>query len=151
MSAKLLGVIAICCFGFTLPALAQLDSARLRAKYGSPLNRETFHMPAGFDLIVDYGSSHQACKLEVPALMPTQENPSNTSFMTQRMHDFLEELVPPPMRGKLSRHVSFLGSISVAGVDYEHVLVNEYRHGNERIWDDTITLMFKNSDCHGPN
>ena len=45
---------AICCLGFALPAVAQLDSYALHAKYGSPLNRETFHLPAGFDLVVDY-------------------------------------------------------------------------------------------------
>lgn len=35
-------VIAIGFLALALPAIAQLDSAALRAKYGSPLNRETF-------------------------------------------------------------------------------------------------------------
>lgn len=65
--------VLVVCFSSALPALAQLDSAGLRAKFGMPLNRETFHMPAGFDLLVDYGANGQACTLQVPALMPTTE------------------------------------------------------------------------------
>src|SRR5256885_12283886 len=60
-------------------------------KYGTPLNRENFHMPAGFDLVVDYGASNQVCKLHVPALMPTTEQVSNAAVMKQRMYDFLGE------------------------------------------------------------
>jgi hypothetical protein len=32
--------LAVGCLLFALPALAQLDSAALRAKFGAPLNRE---------------------------------------------------------------------------------------------------------------
>jgi hypothetical protein len=68
MVSKLhLAQLLACCFSFILPATAQLDSAAMRMKYGTPLNRETFHMPAGFDLVVDYGASNQVCKLYVPA------------------------------------------------------------------------------------
>ncbi len=64
------------CLLLALPALAQLDSASLRAKFGVPLNRETFHMPQRFNLTVDYGAANQVCKLEVPAEMPPQPNAS---------------------------------------------------------------------------
>ncbi len=47
-------------------AFAQLDSSALRAKLGQPVNRETFHMPAGFDLIVDYGMTGQVCRIGGP-------------------------------------------------------------------------------------
>ena len=67
--------LLICVLIWALPAVAQLDSPALRAKFGAPLNRETFHLPAGFDLVVDYGPDLQVCKLEVPSLMPTDENP----------------------------------------------------------------------------
>ena len=74
MSSKLRpGLLALCCLAVVLPAPAQLDSSALRAKFGAPLNRETFHMPAGFDLTVDYGAGGQVCRMEVPALMPTSE------------------------------------------------------------------------------
>jgi hypothetical protein len=48
-----IGGLAVCCLLLALPALAQLDSYTLRAKFGAPLNRETFHLPEGFDLTVD--------------------------------------------------------------------------------------------------
>jgi|ERR1700693_4096168 len=89
MSSKLLsGIFAICCLGFALPAVAQLDSSALRSKYGPPLNRETFHMPEGFDLVVDYDAANQACKMEVPALMPTNAQVPNIDEMKRRMYDF---------------------------------------------------------------
>ena len=97
-------------FLFPVSAVAQLDSAALHAKLGTPLNRETFHMPAGFDLVVDYGANSQVCKLQVPALMPTTESVDNATVMKQRMYHFLAELVPDSMRGKeLNRAMILFG------------------------------------------
>ena len=86
--------LLVLCLSFALSAAAQVDSAALHAKSGSPLNRETFHMPAGFDSVVDYGANNQVCKLQVPALMPTTESVANATVTKQRMYDFLSELVP---------------------------------------------------------
>jgi hypothetical protein len=148
MSSKLrAAALAICCLGFILPAAAQLDSSALRAKYGSPLNRETFRMPAGFDLIVDYGAGNQVCKLQVPALMPTNEKVQRASEMKQRMYDFLGELVPDTMRGKeLRRMMSQMGVMSISWVEYEHVTISELQGTSN----DTITVTFKNADCPSP-
>lgn len=86
---------------FSSLAFAQLDSLALRAKLGAPLHRETFRAPPGFDMIVDYTAGGRVCKLEVPALMPAEENAkvSNTEVMRQKMYDFLAEIVPVSMRG----------------------------------------------------
>ena len=101
--------LLVLCFSFTLSAVAQLDSAALHAKFGMPLNRETFHMSAGFDLVVDYGANSQVCKLQVPALMPSTERVANGTVMKQRMYHFLSELVPDSIRGKeLTRGTIFL-------------------------------------------
>ena len=43
---------------------SKLDTSALRAKYGTPLNREAFHIQGGFDLIVYHGADNQVCKLE---------------------------------------------------------------------------------------
>lgn len=141
-------VFAICCSGFTLPAVAQLDSSALRAKYGPPSNRETFHMPAGFDLIVDYGTANQVCKLEVPALMPSHEKVSNADEMKRRMYDFLADLVPAAMRGKeLGQGIIMLGAISLLSIDYEHVMIGEAQHADQPFArDNTITVTFKNCE-----
>jgi hypothetical protein len=150
MSSKLCsGVLAIFCLGFTLPALAQLDSSALRAKYGSPLNRETFHMPAAFDLIVDYSAANQVCKLHVPALMPRNESISNAAEMKKRMYEFLGDLVPDSMRGnELGRGTIMMGAVSISSVEYEHVTVSELQSANHPFDKNTITVSFKN--CETP-
>jgi hypothetical protein len=93
-----LSVPVLCCLGFTLPA-------------------------AG----VDYGLSHQVCRLEVPALMPSKENIYNLSTMKQRMYGFLSELVPSAVRGKESgRFVALQGMISIVTIQYEHVTITRW-------------------------
>jgi len=54
--------LALGCLLLALPALAQLDSSTLRAKFGAPLNRETFQYRAGLDLAVDYGANGQVAR-----------------------------------------------------------------------------------------
>jgi hypothetical protein len=133
---------------FVIPAVAQLDSSALRSKYGPPLNRETFHMPAGFDLILDYGTANQVCKLEVPALMPTEEKVSNSEEMKRRMSDFLADLVPAAMRGKeLRQMMNIHGIISLLSIEYEHVTINELQYAAQPFGrDNTITVTFKNCE-----
>ena len=139
--------LLVLCFSFTLSAVAQLDSAALHAKFGMPLNRETFHMSAGFDLVVDYGANSQVCKLQVPALMPSTERVANGTVMKQRMYHFLSELVPDSMRGKeINRWMMEMGAISMIFIEYENVMVSELDAGplNHA---DTITITFKRDDC----
>ena len=140
---------AFCCLLFALPAAAQLNSAALRAKYGAPLHRETFRLPRGFDLTVDYGAENQVCKLEVPADMPPQTNASGPSNPRQQMQDFLAELVPNSMRGKeLGRLISSAGAVSESVIQYEHVTMSETRYANGPAQREMITVMFTNDDCH---
>jgi hypothetical protein len=148
MNSKLnLGRFVFCCLLFALPAAAQLDSAALRAKYGAPLNRETFHMPQGFHLTVDYGAGHQVCKLEVPAEMPPQPNISGAFNPRQRMQDFLSDLVPSSIRGKeKNRLLNFSGAASALFVEYENVTVVESRDTNSP-QRDTINVRFMHADC----
>jgi len=137
----------LCFLALALPASAQLDSAQLRVKFGAPLDRETFHIPAGFDLVVDYGVGHQVCKLQVPALMPTDANKvQNTDEMKQKMQAFLSELVPDSMRGKeMGRGQGISGPFhTVSTVMYEQVTITEPAGTN------TITVQFKNAACQQP-
>jgi hypothetical protein len=151
MSSKLhSGIFAICCLGFALPAVAQLNSSTLRSKYGPPLNRETFHMPQGFDLVVDYDAANQACKMVVPALMPTDAKVGNSEEMKKRMYDFLADVVPAAMRGKEVRRGAFMSGLSsMSSVEYEHVTIHEFQYANQPFSrDNTITVTFKN--CETP-
>jgi hypothetical protein len=136
----------LCVLVLTLPASAQLDSAQLRVKFGAPLSREIFRVPPGFDLVVNYGAGNQVCKLQVPALMPTDATKvQNTDDMTQKMHAFLAELVPDSTRGKeLHRFMSQTGAFSAISSDeFEHVTVVQTHSGSN----DTITVTFKNAGC----
>ena len=140
--------VLVLCSSFMPSAAAQLDSAMLHAKYGMPLNREVFHMPEGFDLVVDYGANTQVCKLQVPALMPTTERVSNATVMKQRMYDFLAELVPASIRGKeLNRGIMAMGASSLVFVIYENVTVNELQMGEPFSHDNNIAMSFKRDDC----
>ena len=135
----------LCLLVLTLPASAQLDSDRLRVKFGAPLSREIFRVPPGFDLVVDYGAGNQVCKLQVPTLMPTDAKVQNADDMKQKMYAFLAELVPDLMRGKeLGRFMSTTGAFSSVGfAEYEHVTIVETYSGSN----DTITVRFKNTGC----
>jgi hypothetical protein len=101
-------------------------------------------------MIVDYGTVHQVCKVEVPALMPTKEDVQNSDVMKQRMYAFLGELVPSSMRGKeLFQGIVQTGLHSVQQFDYEHVTIAESRYANEP-FNGKIWVTFKNDDCPKP-
>ena len=143
------GRLAMCCLSLALPVAAQLDSSALRAKYGAPLNRETFAMPQGFNLVVDYGAGYQVCRLEVPSLMPADKEAtvSNTSDMKQRMVEFLAELFPSAMRGKkVGEFMMQMGAISMLLVEYEHVSISEPGDANQP-FGGTTTVTFKGDNC----
>jgi hypothetical protein len=126
--------LALGCLLLALPALAQLDSGALRAKFGEPLNRETFRVRTGLDMAVDYGASGQVCAIEIPVL-PTQKDTD----------EFLAELVPDSMRGKeLSRMMSQMGLAWASFVEYEHVTIVGSGHGDTR---DPTSVRFKTEGC----
>lgn len=102
-----------------LPALAQLDSAALRAKFGPPLN-----------IGVDYGTGGQVCAIT----------------LTQRHADeFLAEVVPDAMRGKeLNQMMGQMGLAWFSTVEYEHVTITETEHGDTR---NRTTMRFKTEGC----
>jgi len=116
-----------------MPALAQLDSTALRAKFGAPLNRETFHVRTGLDITVDYGANQQVCSIEIPVL-PTQND-------TDR---FLADLVPGSMRGKeLSRMAEQVGLPWISIIEYERVTISESGSHTRG----PTTVRFKTEGC----
>jgi hypothetical protein len=104
-------------------------------------------MPAGFDLVVDYGANSQVCTLQVPALMPTTESVSYSTVRKQRMYQFLSELLPDSIRGKeLMQGTISPGAMSIIFIEYENVFVSELDAGPFN-HDNTITITFKWNDC----
>ena len=136
-------------FLFTVAcAFAQLNSAELRAKFGAPVDRETFRVPPGFDLVVDYGIGATVCRIEVPSLMPSDERVQNLEVMSRRMYDFLAKLIPETMRGKeLGRRAMMDGINILLVTDYENMTITEPRRGSEPFETTTITVRFKNPSC----
>lgn len=153
MSSKLhLGRLIMCCLSVTLPAGAQLDSSALRVKFGSPVNKEVFHIPSGFDLVVDYGVGNQVCRLEVPGLMPSKETVSNALVMRQRMYEFLSELIPGSMRGKLlNQGAASTGGHSVEFTEYEHITISQQWSNHQPFDNNPIVVTFKNDSCRMPS
>jgi hypothetical protein len=141
-------VLLLICWSF---AFAQLDSLALRAKLGSPLHREIFHVDAGFDVTVDYAAGGRVCRLEVPALMPVEDDAkvSNSDVMRQKMYDFLAEIVPVTMRGLKTGQMSQVnGLVSMISTEYENVWIHELRAGIDPFAkDNTIMVAFKNESC----
>ena len=135
----------LCLLVLALPAFAQLDSAQLRGKFGSPLDREIFRVAPGFNLVVDYAGGDQVCKLQVPALMPTEAKVQHIDDMKQKMYAFLAQLVPDSMRGKeQGQFMSTTGAFSTTSLtEYEHVTMAETYRGSN----DTITVSFKHPAC----
>jgi hypothetical protein len=129
------GRLAICGLLLALPAAAQLDSAALRAKFGAPLNRETFRVRPGLDIAVDYGTGGQVCAIEIPVLAAQKDTDA-----------FLAELVPDSMRGKeLHRMMGQMSLAWVSFVEYEHFTITATGHGDTR---NPTTLRFKTEGCH---
>jgi hypothetical protein len=143
----------VCLLALAFQASAQLDSTQLRGKFGAPLNREVFHVPPGFDLVVDYEANHQACTLQVPAVMPTDSTIQNGAEMKQKMYGFLADLVPDSIRGKeMNRGVLMMGAFSLSIVEYEHVMISEANYANQPFDSsyNKITVRFKNAGCQQP-
>jgi hypothetical protein len=132
-------------------AMAQLSSSGLRAKFGPPVDRETFHVPPGFDVVVDYAPGMSVCQVQVPSLMPSDEKVRNPEEMSRRMHEFLADLIPASIRGKeVNGYVMVNGVSYLSYVEYENVTISEPHPDGERFGASTITVRFKRPNCAQP-
>jgi hypothetical protein len=130
-----------------LTAFGQIDSSGLRAKFGAPLNRETFTVRPGVKLIVDYSpTANHACRLELPGeVMPIDAPPGVGVNPKKIVDDILAEIVPLAVRGKeLGRMHQQIGLAGMSTIDYENVYVNESLTGDRRT---ALIVKFKTADC----
>jgi hypothetical protein len=141
-------IIAIFCLIFTSSAFGQIEASALRAKYGAPLNRETFTVRPGIEMIVDYSpTANRACRLELPGQvpMPQDARPGVGIDVKKPIDVLVEEIVPLSMRGKELRGMcSSAGAISMCWKDYEHVSVMETFEAGRRT---AVIVKFKTADC----
>ncbi len=68
-------------------AFGQIDTFILRSKYGVPVDRETFTVRPGIEMVVDYGPNKQVCRIQLPSGMqivgevPAQVQSRNSKSM----------------------------------------------------------------------
>src|SRR5579872_7042755 len=111
MTAKL--ILFVVCRSF---AFAQMDASSLRAKYGEPLARETFKVRPNIEAVVNYGTGHQVCSIEM----------SQSRATGKEVDEVVVELVPPSTRGKeTGRTLMASGRYTEIITSYEHVTISE--------------------------
>jgi hypothetical protein len=128
-------------------AFAQLDSFVLHSKYGAPLDRETFTVRPGIEMVVDYGTGKQVCRIQLPSGMHVGTAPAG-AITKQQIDEVINEVVPPSIRGKeVNRGVMTTGLHSAIFEEYEHVMIGESKNGDIG---NGITVTFKDPSCPLP-
>src|ERR1700730_7648769 len=140
MTAKLT-LFVVCCTAF-----GQMDTTTLRAKYGEPIARETFQVRPNIEAVVNYGTGHQVCKIELPPgsyMNIVGEIPPH--FATkQQVDEVVDELVPPSVRGKeINKGAMSAGRIAVYFTDYENVNIAEPQDPDHPGRRTGVTITFK--------
>jgi hypothetical protein len=146
MQNKLLPCVFAALVTFAFSAFAQFDAGGfatdLRAKYGPPLVREVFAIPAG-EMAVDYATSGHVCRINLPGIGP-EEGHSGVSS-PKGIDDFLLKLLPLTMRGKkLRQMVIQSGVVSVGSTEYENVTISAASNGQGPTG---VTVIFTNEKC----
>jgi hypothetical protein len=127
---------------FVSCALAQVDEATFRAKFGQPLARQTFKIPAG-EMVVDYAANGHVCRIQLPPVAPDNRQPGMKSAAA--MDEFALKLVPLSLRGKELQRLSMAnGRISMVTTEYENVTLFEPREGDRRT---SVSIQFKRENC----
>jgi hypothetical protein len=129
---------------FTATVTAQVDGKfDFRAKFGAPLARETYIVPAG-EMIVDYAYNGHVCRIQLPPTAPVESQSGGSG--SKALDDFLLKLVPLDMRGReLGRMSNGSGLLSATSVEYENVIISGTHHGEHRTG---VIVTFKSEVCH---
>jgi hypothetical protein len=149
-------------------AFGQIDANGLRAKYGQPLDRETFTVRPGIEMVVDYGPNKLACQLWLsfpdgngnivmspyqlsnPPIPPTDPgvflSRGGSRSSKERIEQVVNELVPPSTRGAPGPHngVSMSRGEIVTRWDYETLNIEEISRDGDAT---TIAIKLKDPSC----
>jgi hypothetical protein len=138
ISSALFIVVASSAFG-------QVDAFTLHSKYGTPLDRETFTVRPGVEMVVDYGPSKQVCRIQLPSGIQYGGNIPADAVTKEKIDAVLNEVVPPSIRGKeLNRVVMTAGVPTYSVTEYEHVSIGELQVDSTG---QGITVTFKDASC----
>ena len=146
MQNKLLPCVFAALVTFAFSAFAQFDAGGfatdLRAKYGPPLMREVFAIPAG-EMAVDHATSGHICRIHLPGIGPEEGRLGVSS--PKGIDDFLLKLLPLTMRGKELRQMVFQsGPNSVWSTEYENITISKASSGQGPTG---VTVTFTNEKC----
>lgn len=126
------------CLSFGSSALGQIDAAFLRAKYGAPLNRETFVVRPGVEMTVTYGPNARVCRLEM----------SSDAVAKLQADAALDEVLPLSMRGKdLNKGAQQMSRFSVLVTEYERVIISRPMVDNRPQTRPGVAATFKDEAC----
>lgn len=126
-------------------AFAQVDASSLRAKYGQPLDRETFTARPGVEIVVDYGPGKQACRIQLPSGKKIVGTVLDGAITKEQIDEVLSEVVPQSIRGKeLGRMMQGTGAPMLFTTEYEHVTIGELQIAYVG---KGITVTFKDPTC----
>ena len=140
MTAKLT-LFVVCCTAF-----GQMDTTTLRAKYGEPISRETFQVRPNIEAVVNYGTDHQVCKIDLPP--GSYVNPPHGASHHD-VDQIVDELVPPSLRGKeLGSSLASAGRLSERFTEYEHIKIHEPQDPDHPGRRTSVTISFTRRDCH---
>ena len=140
MTAKLT-LFVVCCTAF-----GQMDTSTLRAKYGEPIARETFQVRRDIEAVVNYGTGHKVCRIDLPP--GSYVNPPHGAS-NHDVDEVIDELVPPSVRGKeIGTGALSLSRASVRLSEYEHVTISEPQDPDHPGQRTAVTITFKRPDCH---
>jgi hypothetical protein len=139
--------IGVFFFSFAALLFGQFDASGfatdLRAKYGPPLDRQTFEPKPGIEMVVDYASNGHVCRIQLPAVAPEKDRPNVSS--PRGLEEFLSELVPMSLRGKeLGRMSQQMGASSVSVIEYESVMIAVSSQGDRRTG---VSVSFRGESC----
>jgi hypothetical protein len=126
-------------------AFGQIDAPNLRSKYGAPLDRETFTVRPGIEVVVDYGPNKQVCRIQLSSGMRIAGAVPTGAITKQQIDEVLNEVVPPSIRGReVGRGLIATGAPMLATTEYEHVSINELQVGGVG---KGIAVTFKDPSC----
>jgi len=126
-------------------AFSQVDAHSLRAKYGQPLDRETFTVRPGIEIVVDYGPGKQACRIQLPSGKKIVGTVPVGAITKEQIDEVLNEVVPQSFRGKeLNKSMTATGAPMFFVTAYEHVAISEFQIGGVG---QGITVTFEEFAC----
>lgn len=122
-----------------------LNAYSLRSKYGPPLDRETFTVRPGIEIVADNGPSKQVCRIQLPSGMKIVGTVPVGAVTKQQSDEVLNEVVPSLIRGKeLNRIAMATGAPMHFLTVYEHVTISESQIEGVG---QGVTVNFKDPAC----